>query len=140
MEISNALFLFFIPMFNAEIKLGSLYTWLLITYFLFSPIYFKLSYPIEISGDGGLIYFLPLSVSFVTLFVSLPVLFVTKYMAFKKILLGYVLLFFLIFSNLLGTYISLNGGNTTILQTILISNTIGLFITFGCIWLFSKER
>lgn len=125
-------------LFQKEIKIGRLYIWLLITYFLFSPIYFGIVYPIKISGDGGLIYFIPLSICFITLFISLPVLLVVKYIAAKKLLLGYVFLFFFILSSLLGSYIGIEGESMIALQTILTSNGVGLFITFSCVWLFGK--
>ena len=124
-------------LFYREIKIGRLYIWLLVTYFFFSPLYFTIVYPGSLSGHNGIGQVFPLFLSFITLLVSLPVLWIVKYMAEKKLLLGYVFLYFVLFSSLLGFFISI--GDDKLLSALPISNFIGLLITFLCFHIFSKN-
>lgn len=126
--------------FNKEIKIWVLYIWLFITYFFFSPTYFSFVYPGNIYGENTLVYIIPLFVCFITMLIALPILLVIKNRVSKKIVLGYTFLFFIIFSSLLGGLLLMDLDDTLTLQTFLISNMIGLLISFICVFFFSKEQ
>jgi hypothetical protein len=111
-----------------EIKIRHLILWLFLLYFLPSPFYFAIVYPKTISGDGGIIYILPLFVSFVSTILTLFFLFITNKVLHKKVYVIPVFFFVILFSSGISLLLFQND-NSTIMKSFLISNAISLFIT-----------
>jgi|GEM_PF-2819288 len=111
-----------------EIKIRYLILWLFLLYFLPSPIYFAIIYPKTISGDGGMVYILPLFVSFISMIATTFFLFITNKLLQKKVYVIPVFFFVILFSSGISLLLFQNGGSI-IMKSFLISNAISLFIT-----------